>query len=118
MSRDRDLDEGALARRQNANNNDAHWYAEEAEEASIADTALEEVHEDRSPWYKGAYQPPGRLVLFELTAFVLLVYLLMGNPIGGSLGAISSDGKGGVGLLSTFTSFVLSSSFGRDAKWS
>lgn len=51
------------------------------------------------PFAKG-YQPPGRLVLFELIAFALLVYLLMGTPGNGSLAAISSDGKGGVGLLS------------------
>lgn len=55
--------------------------------------------EDLPPTFEG-YQPPGRLVLFELIAFVLLVYLLMANPGSGSLTAISSDTKGGVGLLS------------------
>lgn len=58
--------------------------------------------DDEEPTKLGnKYQPPGRLVLFELVAFVLVVFLLLGSPGGGSIAAISSDGKGGVGLLST-----------------
>lgn len=59
----------------------------------------EEEYEDPPPIF-GGYQPPGRLVLFELIAFVLLTYLLMSNPAAGSMSAISGDSKGGVGLLS------------------
>lgn len=68
---------------------------------SPGDTLVNEVFDEDNilPFAEG-YQPPGRLVFFELIAFILLVYLLMGSPGNGSLAAISSDGKGGVGLLS------------------
>lgn len=66
------------------------------------------------------YQPPARLLLFELTAFILLIILLLGEPSGGSLAAISNNGKGGVGFLSRSNHITDSSSPHMDfvALWS
>lgn len=71
--------------------------------ASSVETYVEKITDtpdEETPKFKGKYQPPGRLLLFELIVFIILVYLLFGSPGGGTLAAISSDGKGGVGLLS------------------